>query len=120
MRGQIARDTDHRDQIQSGSMDPAHGSCWLCILVGCVFFLFSILDFPLIWYYLYNFIIKYDRFAPFILTQSTTDGFALNLHSDSEDEVEVKAHASPSAVGKEQQASAAQRHPTHEVEAGAW
>ena len=55
MRGQIARDTDHRDQIQSGSMDPAHGSCWLCILVGRVFFLFSILDFPLIWYYLYNF-----------------------------------------------------------------
>ena len=38
------------------------------------------------------------------------------MHSDSEDEVEVKAHASPLAVGKEQQASAAQRHPTHEIE----
>jgi len=37
-------------------MDPAHGYRWLCILVGCVFFLFSILDFPLIWYYLYNLI----------------------------------------------------------------
>ena len=41
-------------------MDPAHGYRWLCILVGCVFFLFSILDFPLIWYYLYNFYVR-DR-----------------------------------------------------------
>ena len=52
--------------------------------------------------------------------QHTTDRFPLfNLHSDSEDEVEVKAHTRrrrASAVGKDQQASAAQRHPTHEVE----
>ena len=33
-------------QIQPGSMGPVHGSCWLCILVGCVFFLFSILCSP--------------------------------------------------------------------------
>ena len=27
MRGQIAQDTDHREQTQSRSMDPVHGSC---------------------------------------------------------------------------------------------
>ena len=64
-------------QIQPGSMGPVHGSCWLCILVGCVFFLFSILDFPLILHYLYNLITPRRSFRPRNIDHARTDGPAL-------------------------------------------